>query len=148
MPKLISPSGHSLELPPAPYRVGVAPDCEVRLQSGLGIADHHCSVVLEGGEYVLVDCGSGLGTFLNCQRIERERLSHGDRVRFGQIELTYDEQVEDMVPPRISTWRREKAVPGLSSRRGIHQSWFHVKIYYYPLRINQMYAPQRMWDPG
>ena len=39
--------------------------------------------------HVLLDLGSGIGTFLNGQRIRQAALSHGDRLQVGPVTLRY-----------------------------------------------------------
>ena len=95
MPKLISASGHTLDLPAPPFRVGTDQVCEVPMQQGLGIAAIHFTVSLDEKGFVLEDGGSGLGTFLNGKAVKKERLLTGDCLRFGQIELRFEVAMEE-----------------------------------------------------
>ena len=49
----------------------------------------HCRIRRQDGEFTLEDLGSANGTFLNGQRVTRERLRSGDVVRVGQTELVF-----------------------------------------------------------
>ena len=44
-------------------RVGRAMDCDIVVDN-LGVSRHHCSVVQDGDNWVLVDKGSNNGTFI------------------------------------------------------------------------------------
>ncbi len=91
MPKLISVSGHTLNLPQPPCRVGTESTCNVPMQAGLGIAGHHLTILQDAdGSYLVEDGGSGFGTFINGSPVTRSALRDGDSLRFGQIELTFE----------------------------------------------------------
>ena len=47
------------------------------------VSRDHAEIILEDGAYVLVDCGSKLGTYVNRQRIQRHKLQKNDRIEFG-----------------------------------------------------------------
>ena len=47
------------------------------------VSRDHAEIVFEDGGYVLVDCGSKLGTYVNRQRITRHRLQKNDHIEFG-----------------------------------------------------------------
>jgi pSer/pThr/pTyr-binding forkhead associated (FHA) protein len=66
--------------------VGRAPRADFILDAAL-VSRLHCR--LEAGEENLevVDLASTNGTFVNDKRIERARLSSGDRLRVGRVEL-------------------------------------------------------------
>ena len=53
----------------------------------------HCQVtVLQDGALELRDLDSTNGTYVNGQRVERARLSSGDRVQMGRVELVVMEE--------------------------------------------------------
>jgi hypothetical protein len=53
------------------------------------LSAHHLKVVPEEGWYYVVDLDSTNGTFVNQRRVRAARLSSGDVVRAGQIELEF-----------------------------------------------------------
>src|SRR5438128_6271836 len=61
--------------------------------AGRDVSREHARIVLQDGKYVLTDCGSRFGTFLNGEPLTGEHsLSHGDKVRLGQtdaVELVF-----------------------------------------------------------
>src|SRR4051812_12956275 len=61
--------------------------------AGRDISREHARIVFENGAYVLADCGSRFGTFINGEPLTGQHLlSHGDRIRLGHtdaVELTF-----------------------------------------------------------
>jgi hypothetical protein len=53
------------------------------------VSRRHCQIRRQGREFILEDLDSVNGTFLNGQRVTRERLRSGDVVRIGQTELMF-----------------------------------------------------------
>jgi len=63
--------------------IGSAPDCLIRIQLG-NVEPHHARLMLGAVGLVLSDAGSGSGTFVNGEKVEREHLlQSGDRVCLG-----------------------------------------------------------------
>lgn len=54
------------------------------------VAPHHCDINLEGGQYVLTDCGSALGTLVNGQKKNRHVLRQGDAIAIGNSVLVFN----------------------------------------------------------
>ncbi len=54
------------------------------------VGPHHCDIVLEGGKYVLVDCGTPMGTVVNGNRIGRHVLRQGDAIAVGNSVLVFN----------------------------------------------------------
>jgi serine phosphatase RsbU (regulator of sigma subunit)/pSer/pThr/pTyr-binding forkhead associated (FHA) protein len=74
-------------LAPGTHRVGRGTDNEIRLPDRSVSRDHAQLVVADGIE--VRDLGSRNGTWVNGERVEGSaRLSHGDTVRFGSVELS------------------------------------------------------------
>ncbi|MCE9552127.1 MAG: FHA domain-containing protein [Planctomycetes bacterium] len=66
-----------------PLRIGRAPDCQVRPQSEQ-VSRHHCEIFFSLAGFMVKDCGSRCGTFVNEHRIvEPTLLSDGQRLRVG-----------------------------------------------------------------
>src|SRR5271168_2538209 len=53
------------------------------------VSRDHALIVLEESDFFLVDQGSKHGTFVNGERIERQKLERNDRLEFGARESTY-----------------------------------------------------------
>ncbi|HEV3140291.1 MAG TPA: FHA domain-containing protein, partial [Vicinamibacterales bacterium] len=68
---------------PAQLRIGAAEDNDFRIVVR-GVSRHHARIVRDGGQYWLEDAGSTNGTFLNGQRVTRERLEHLDVITLGR----------------------------------------------------------------
>src|SRR5579862_5128779 len=68
---------------PARLRIGAAEDNDFRLVVR-GVSRHHARIVRDGPHYWIEDAGSTNGTFVNGQRITRERLEHLDVITLGR----------------------------------------------------------------
>lgn len=81
---VFSPSGDRSQVPvhPVPFRIGRLSDNHLALRDNR-ISRRHAQIVLEDGQYVIEDCRSRYGVFVNGLRVERARLRHGDRISFG-----------------------------------------------------------------
>jgi len=53
------------------------------------VSRDHAQILLEDGEFFLVDQGSKHGTFVNGERIQRQKLEHNDRLEFGARDSAY-----------------------------------------------------------
>jgi serine phosphatase RsbU (regulator of sigma subunit) len=67
--------------------------------AGRDVSRDHARIVAQGDQYVISDCGSRFGTFLNGEALAGERaLTHGDKIRLGQtdtVEIVFLTQAED-----------------------------------------------------
>ncbi len=81
---VIDPNGHRTRAPldPLPFVIGRAPESNLIIRDSRA-SRAHARIEVEEGAYVLVDCGSRHGTFVNGQRVERHTLQNSDRVEFG-----------------------------------------------------------------
>jgi serine phosphatase RsbU (regulator of sigma subunit) len=68
----------------SPYTIGRLPDRDLILTHPY-VSREHAEIVHESDGYYLVDHGSRHGTFVNGQRIDRQRLTSGDSLRFGSL---------------------------------------------------------------
>jgi len=53
------------------------------------VSRDHAQIMQEGQDFVLVDLGSKHGTFVNGERIQRQKLERGDRLEFGARDSAY-----------------------------------------------------------
>ncbi len=54
------------------------------------VGAHHCDIKLEGSKYVLVDCGTPMGTVVNGNRTARHILRQGDAISIGNSVLVFN----------------------------------------------------------
>lgn len=53
------------------------------------VSSNHAEIIIENGNYVLVDLNSTNGTFVNGKRITKHPLTNADSIRMGAAELTF-----------------------------------------------------------
>ena len=70
-------------------KIGRSMDCDIVVDN-LGVSRHHCSIVKEGDNWVLVDGGSNNGTFLGGQKVSRHPLKTGEKIVLGKHSLMFD----------------------------------------------------------
>ena len=54
------------------------------------VGEHHCDIVQEGNRYILVDCGTPMGTVVNGMRVSRHVLRPGDSISIGNSVLVFN----------------------------------------------------------
>ncbi|HKS24119.1 MAG TPA: SpoIIE family protein phosphatase [Thermoanaerobaculia bacterium] len=87
---LFSPFRHQLE--GQSVSIGRASDCSIPIKDRY-LSRKHAEIVAAHGHWVLKDCGSANGTYLNGVRVERDHpLRGGDRIRLGDTELVFETQ--------------------------------------------------------
>lgn len=79
--------------PGATKTVGRATRADFILDVAL-VSRLHCRLEASDEAIQVVDLGSTNGTFVNDKRIERARVSSGDRLRVGRVELTVDRSAD------------------------------------------------------
>ncbi|HUO85375.1 MAG TPA: FHA domain-containing protein, partial [Thermoanaerobaculia bacterium] len=91
-----TPSRH--ELHDELVTIGRALDCTVPVKDRY-LSRKHAEMVMEEGQWILRDCGSANGTWLNGTRIDQQhRLRSGDRIRLGDTEILFHlDQATDKV---------------------------------------------------
>ncbi|MFQ3670310.1 MAG: FHA domain-containing protein [Verrucomicrobiia bacterium] len=107
MPRLISKAeefeGWVQELTEPRYTVGRTDDNDICLPHA-SISSHHAELVLEDGDYKIIDLNSTNGTRVNDERITDAMLRNADVLMIGHILLRYQsENVLDAPPlPEVS----------------------------------------------
>jgi len=85
---LFSPFRHQLQ--GGSVSIGRASDCSIPIKDRY-LSRKHAEIVQAHGTWVLKDCGSANGTYLNGVRVERDHpLRGGDRIRLGDTELVFE----------------------------------------------------------
>jgi serine phosphatase RsbU (regulator of sigma subunit) len=81
---LIDAAGHQrrVSISTIPFSIGRADECDATI-ADLRISRIHARIVVEQGQYFIVDAGSRHGTFVNGERQERAQLKHNDEIRLG-----------------------------------------------------------------
>ncbi|HVR44958.1 MAG TPA: SpoIIE family protein phosphatase [Thermoanaerobaculia bacterium] len=79
-----------LSLPANPVSIGRASDCTIPIRDRY-LSRKHAEIVPEAGAWILKDCGSANGTYVNGTRVESELVLHpGDRIRLGDTEIVFE----------------------------------------------------------
>jgi DNA-binding winged helix-turn-helix (wHTH) protein len=68
--------------------LGRDPAAAVPLDSST-VSRHHARIVVSGRDATIEDLASKNGTFVNGERVTSRRLSDGDEIRLGSVELTF-----------------------------------------------------------
>jgi serine phosphatase RsbU (regulator of sigma subunit) len=81
---VVDPHGHRtrVRIEPLPFRIGRQPENDLIIRDSRA-SRTHARILAEHGEYVLEDCGSRHGTYLNGQRVTRQVLRNSDRIELG-----------------------------------------------------------------
>jgi serine phosphatase RsbU (regulator of sigma subunit) len=81
---VIDPNGRRTRIPlePIPFRIGRHSDSHFVIRDSRA-SRTHARILTEGADYVLEDCNSRHGTFVNGRRITRRALQSSDRIDFG-----------------------------------------------------------------
>jgi hypothetical protein len=82
-------SGKKLPLVPVTMTIGREHDNNIELKDE-EVARYHARISFERGQYVLEDLESSSGTWVNDEKITEAPLKHGDKIKFGTIEMMID----------------------------------------------------------
>lgn len=85
---LVGRSSRAWPLSKEALSLGRMDDCDVIVPDP-GVSRRHAEIRREGDEWVIVDLGSTNGTEINGRRVNRHRLSHGDRILLGETTLEF-----------------------------------------------------------
>jgi pSer/pThr/pTyr-binding forkhead associated (FHA) protein/soluble lytic murein transglycosylase-like protein len=77
--------GRIVEIAKPVLRIGRATDCDVRFEQNEdpNVSNHHAELLLEEGNWFVVDTASTNGTMINGRRVAKEKLSTGDTLQIG-----------------------------------------------------------------
>ncbi|MGO9262264.1 MAG: SpoIIE family protein phosphatase [Bryobacteraceae bacterium] len=81
---VVDPHGHRTRVPiePVPFRIGRQPENELIVRDSR-VSRTHARILVEDAQYLLEDCGSRHGTYVNGKRISRHELRGSDKIEFG-----------------------------------------------------------------
>jgi len=71
-----------------PFNVGRKVDKDLVIADPR-VSRDHAQIMQEGRDFYLIDLGSKHGTFVNGERIQRQKLERGDRLEFGARDSAY-----------------------------------------------------------
>src|SRR6195256_4168430 len=72
----------------SPFTVGRKVDKDLVIADPR-VSRDHAQIMQEGQEFFLIDLGSKHGTFVNGERVQRQKLERGDRLEFGARDSAY-----------------------------------------------------------
>jgi hypothetical protein len=68
--------------------IGRDPGCDLSMQTDGQLSRYHAELQRSGGQWSITDRSTN-GSYVNGQRISRQALNNGDRLRLGSTELTF-----------------------------------------------------------
>jgi sigma-B regulation protein RsbU (phosphoserine phosphatase) len=78
------------QLQPGSVSIGRASDCTIPIKDRY-LSRKHAEIVAANGSWLLKDCGSANGTYLNGNRVDHDQpLRGGDRIRLGDTEILFE----------------------------------------------------------
>ncbi|NRD56406.1 FHA domain-containing protein [Corallococcus exiguus] len=78
----LSPDGPATRVDVERFTLGRGPQCSLVVKSGR-VSREHAIVVRDGADYFIEDLGSSNGTWINHQRIKRQKIADGDTFNLG-----------------------------------------------------------------
>jgi hypothetical protein len=84
----IGKTSHTWPLSKEAVVIGRMQGCDVMIPDA-GVSRRHAEVRREGDEWVIIDLGSTNGIEINGRRVNRHRLSAGDRILLGETVLEF-----------------------------------------------------------
>jgi phosphoserine phosphatase RsbU/P len=101
----------TVALPESLITIGRASECTVPIRDRF-LSRRHAEIVPVSGDWILKDCGSANGTYLNGVRLDSQKvLSSGDRIRLGDSEIIF--QMQDLLSTSIAV-RESPVAPTIS----------------------------------
>uniref|UniRef100_A0A7V3RFY5 FHA domain-containing protein n=1 Tax=candidate division WOR-3 bacterium TaxID=2052148 RepID=A0A7V3RFY5_UNCW3 len=102
-----------IKLEKALLTLGRLEDNDIVLED-IFVSRRHAEVVRSGDDYIIRDCKSRYGTFVNGERITEKKLNYGDEIQLGNTLITFvDERKLDRVPERRIVIRKFGDVPNI-----------------------------------
>ena len=115
MPRLIlnpgTDSAQVYHLEPGIHEIGRRPDNAICIPDG-SVSGLHCRLEISGDRYRLADLNSTNGTFVDGRAVTECQLQHGQRLRFGSVDLLFE---QDGGEPALATLLPNCAQPQAAS---------------------------------
>src|SRR5437016_8861712 len=118
------PSGNRTRMPldAMPFRIGRGPENHLILRDTRA-SRSHARILVENGEYIVEDCGSLHGTFVNGRRVARQTLRNSDKIEFGaqdsyQLVFALDGIELKRLMEQISSSEKAAGVSGVGGNLG------------------------------
>src|ERR671936_12404 len=93
--------GEEIELTADPQTIGRGSSSNIRIGDA-SVSSKHAKIWCEDGAFYLMDLGSTNGTFVNDRDVDREQLSDGDTITFGDTIARF---IGDKPKPRAAPAR-------------------------------------------
>src|SRR5262249_32658914 len=98
--------GMMIPIQKSPFLIGRSDECQLRASNPY-VSNRHCELLTEDDKFVIRDCNSTNGTFINSQRVEAQvELQQGACVKFGSVALLVRKQelnpIEEQHPEPVS----------------------------------------------
>src|SRR5512142_1237037 len=87
--RLVSVSGHPIEVTKDQSTVGRDPSCDIVVTDG-SVSRRHARLELRGDDWWVVDEGSANGAYINSTRVAEQLLKQGQELRFGALPFRVD----------------------------------------------------------
>lgn len=85
-------SGESYTIDKERITMGRGPNNDIQLATDTSVSRHHAQIVLENGQYILVDLDSSNGTSVNGMRVSRVTLRPDDEIAIGVSKMIIKDQ--------------------------------------------------------
>lgn len=98
----VSQNGQVIEnrdFPEGSYKIGRAPECEIRLRSPQ-ISKQHALLVIKGDKAAIVDLGSSNGVFVNGILVRKQRVEPGDDIAIVDFRIRISPPGRPQTAPR------------------------------------------------
>lgn len=105
-----------LPLEGSSYRLGRAPTNQLSYPGMAGLSREHLAFERAGNQWIARDLGSTNGSLVNGEKLAEPRvLSSGDRIKAGQLTLTYRERGKSSGPPTTTVVFTDEQAPEASN---------------------------------
>jgi pSer/pThr/pTyr-binding forkhead associated (FHA) protein len=101
--------GMIIPIQKSPFLIGRNDECQLRAANPY-VSHRHCELLTEDDKFVVRDCNSTNGTFINSQKVDGQvELHEGDRLNVGSLDFLVCHEdlkpIEDDQPERASPKR-------------------------------------------
>jgi predicted component of type VI protein secretion system len=98
--------GMIIPIQKSPFLIGRSDECQLRAANPY-VSNRHCELLTEDDKFVVRDCNSTNGTFINAQRVDGQAdLHEGDCLKVGSLAFLVRQEdlkpIEDQQPKRAS----------------------------------------------